>query len=78
MPSGFRSSSAGVLLGALAMGIAVRHFAERPDLNMAVLLKTLVLLRCTLWQLDGHPAVLLTLVGPLMGWWRAAPAVADP
>ena len=34
------ASLAGVLLGALAMGIAVRHFAERQT-NMVALLKTL-------------------------------------
>ncbi|GJB97153.1 ABC transporter permease [Aeromonas caviae] len=60
------ASLAGVLLGALAMGIAVRHFAERQT-NMVALLKTLGASRRTLWQLMGTLLFSLTLVGALMG-----------
>ncbi|MGL6555990.1 ABC transporter permease [Aeromonas dhakensis] len=60
------ASLAGVLLGALAMGIAVRHFAERQT-NMVALLKTLGASRRTLWQLMGTLLLSLTLVGALLG-----------
>lgn len=60
------ASLAGVLLGALAMGIAVRHFAERQT-NMVALLKTLGASRRTLWQLMGTLLLALTLVGALLG-----------
>lgn len=60
------ASLAGVLLGALAMGIAVRHFAERQT-NMVALLKTLGASRRTLWQLMGTLLFSLTLVGALIG-----------
>ena len=60
------ASLAGVLLGALAMGIAVRHFAERQT-NMVALLKTLGASRRTLWQLMGSLLLSLTLVGALLG-----------
>lgn len=60
------ASLAGVLLGALAMGIAVRHFAERQT-NMVALLKTLGASRRSLWQLMGTLLLSLTLVGALLG-----------
>ncbi|WP_378081292.1 ABC transporter permease [Aeromonas bestiarum] len=60
------ASLAGVLLGALAMGIAVRHFAERQT-NMVALLKTLGASRRTLWQLMGTLLFSLTLAGALIG-----------
>ncbi|UCM52610.1 FtsX-like permease family protein [Aeromonas dhakensis] len=60
------ASLAGVLLGALAMGIAVRHFAERQT-NMVALLKTLGASRRTLWQLMGTLLLSLTLAGALLG-----------
>lgn len=60
------ASLAGVLLGALAMGIAVRHFAERQT-NMVALLKTLGASQRTLWQLMGTLLLSLTLVGALLG-----------
>ena len=60
------ASLAGVLLGALAMGIAVRHFAERQT-NMVALLKTLGASRRTLWQLMGMLLASLTLIGALIG-----------
>lgn len=60
------ASLAGVLLGALAMGIAVRHFAERQT-NMVALLKTLGASRRTLWQLMGILLLSLTLAGALLG-----------
>ncbi|WP_310598416.1 ABC transporter permease [Aeromonas aquatica] len=60
------ASLAGVLLGALAMGIAVRHFAERQT-NMVALLKTLGASRRTLWQLMGTLLASLTLIGALIG-----------
>lgn len=60
------ASLAGVLLGALAMGIAVRHFAERQS-NMVALLKTLGASRRTLWQLMGTLLLSLTLAGALLG-----------
>jgi putative ABC transport system permease protein len=60
------ASLAGVLLGALAMGIAVRHFAERQT-NMVALLKTLGASRRTLWQLMGTLLFSLTLIGALIG-----------
>ncbi|WP_421190522.1 ABC transporter permease [Aeromonas sanarellii] len=60
------ASLAGVLLGALAMGIAVRHFAERQT-NMVALLKTLGASRRTLWQLMGTLLFSLTLAGAIMG-----------
>ncbi|MFQ2134936.1 ABC transporter permease [Aeromonas hydrophila] len=60
------ASLAGVLLGALAMGIAVRHFAERQT-NMVALLKTLGASRRSLWQLMGILLLSLTLVGALLG-----------
>ncbi|MBL0567684.1 FtsX-like permease family protein [Aeromonas hydrophila] len=60
------ASLAGVLLGALAMGIAVRHFAERQT-NMVALLKTLGAPRRSLWQLMGTLLLSLTLVGALLG-----------
>ncbi|MCS3461734.1 ABC transporter permease [Aeromonas sp. BIGb0445] len=60
------ASLAGVLLGALAMGIAVRHFAERQT-SMVALLKTLGASRGTLWRLMGTLLLCLTLVGALLG-----------
>ncbi|MCV3276370.1 ABC transporter permease [Aeromonas hydrophila] len=60
------ASLAGVLLGALAMSIAVRHFAERQT-NMVALLKTLGASRRSLWQLMGTLLLSLTLVGALLG-----------
>ncbi|WP_439842627.1 ABC transporter permease [Aeromonas taiwanensis] len=60
------ASLAGVLLGALAMGIAVRHFAERQT-SMVALLKTLGASRRTLWQLMGTLLFSLTLAGALIG-----------
>lgn len=60
------ASLAGVLLGALAMGIAVRHFAERQT-NMVALLKTLGASRRTLWRLMGTLLFSLTLAGGLIG-----------
>ncbi|PJG59203.1 ABC transporter permease, partial [Aeromonas cavernicola] len=60
------ASLCGVLLGALAMGIAVRHFAERQT-NMVALLKTLGASRRALWQLMGGLLLSLTLVGALLG-----------
>ncbi|WP_214454770.1 ABC transporter permease [Aeromonas dhakensis] len=60
------ASLAGVLLGALAMGIAVRHFAERQT-NMVALLKTLGASRRTLWQLMSTLLLSLTLAGALLG-----------
>jgi putative ABC transport system permease protein len=60
------ASLAGVLLGALAMGIAVRHFAERQT-NMVALLKTLGASRRTLWQLMGTLLFSLTLAGAFIG-----------
>lgn len=60
------ASLAGVLLGALAMGIAVRHFAERQT-NVVALLKTLGASRRTLWQLMGTLLLSLTLAGALLG-----------
>ncbi|MFB0596267.1 ABC transporter permease [Aeromonas hydrophila] len=60
------ASLAGVLLGALAMGIAVRHFAERQT-NTVALLKTLGASRRSLWQLMGTLLLSLTLVGALLG-----------
>lgn len=60
------ASLAGVLLGALAMGIAVRHFAERQT-NMVALLKTLGASRHTLWRLMGTLLFSLTLAGGLIG-----------
>ncbi|MGY1512979.1 ABC transporter permease [Aeromonas hydrophila] len=60
------ASLAGVLLGALAMGIAVRHFAERQT-SMVALLKTLGASRRSLWQLMGTLLLSLTLVGALLG-----------
>lgn len=60
------ASLAGVLLGALAMGIAVRHFAERQT-NMVALLKTLGASQRTLWQLMGTLLLSLTLAGALLG-----------
>lgn len=60
------ASLAGVLLGALAMGIAVRHFAERQT-NMVALLKTLGASRRTLWQLMGTLLASLILIGALIG-----------
>lgn len=56
----------GVLLGALAMAIAVRQFAERQT-GMLALLKTLGASRRTLWQLLGGLLLALTLVGSLLG-----------
>ncbi|MGL5769915.1 MAG: ABC transporter permease, partial [Plesiomonas shigelloides] len=55
------ASLCGVLLGALAMGIAVRHFAERQT-NMVALLKTLGASRASLWQLMGSLLFSLTLL----------------
>ncbi len=60
------ASLSGVLLGALAMGIAVRHFAERQT-NMVALLKTLGASRRSLWQLMGTLLLSLTLIGALLG-----------
>ncbi|MFB2864282.1 ABC transporter permease [Aeromonas sp. MdU4] len=60
------ASLCGVLLGALAMGIAVRHFAERQT-NMVALLKTLGASRTTLWQLMSVLLLSLTLIGSLLG-----------
>ncbi|MGY3865846.1 ABC transporter permease [Aeromonas bivalvium] len=60
------ASLAGVLLGALAMGIAVRHFAERQT-SMVALLKTLGASRGSLWRLMGTLLLSLTLVGALLG-----------
>lgn len=60
------ASLAGVLLGALAMSIAVRHFAERQT-NMVALLKTLGASRRSLWQLMGTLLLSLMLVGTLLG-----------
>ncbi|MFE8729661.1 ABC transporter permease [Aeromonas hydrophila] len=60
------ASLAGVLLGALAMGIAVRHFAERQT-NMVALIKTLGASCRSLWQLMGTLLLSLTLVGALLG-----------
>ncbi|MGL4932978.1 MAG: ABC transporter permease [Aeromonas sp.] len=60
------ASLSGVLLGALAMGIAVRHFAERQT-NMVALLKTLGASRAMLWQLMGVLLLSLTLIGALLG-----------
>lgn len=60
------ASLSGVLLGALAMGIAVRHFAERQT-NMVALLKTLGASRASLWQLMSVLLLSLTLIGALLG-----------
>ncbi|WP_421177420.1 ABC transporter permease [Aeromonas jandaei] len=60
------ASLCGVLLGALAMGIAVRHFAERQT-NMVALLKTLGASRTSLWQLMSGLLLSLTLLGALLG-----------
>lgn len=60
------ASLCGVLLGALAMGIAVRHFAERQT-NMVALLKTLGASRASLWQSMGGLLFSLTLLGALLG-----------
>lgn len=56
----------GVLLGALAMAIAVRHFAERQT-GMVALLKTLGATRATLWRLLGALLLGLTLIGGGIG-----------
>ncbi|WP_368165007.1 ABC transporter permease [Aeromonas sp. R6-2] len=56
----------GVLLGALAMAIAVRHFAERQT-GMVALLKTLGASRATLWRLLGSLLLGLTLMGGGIG-----------
>ncbi|MGL4269935.1 MAG: ABC transporter permease, partial [Plesiomonas sp.] len=60
------ASLCGVLLGALAMGIAVQHFAERQTHTVA-LLKTLGASRRSLWQLMGSLLFSLTLIGALLG-----------
>ncbi|MFM7969400.1 FtsX-like permease family protein [Aeromonas sp. A-5] len=71
------ASLSGVLLGALAMGIAVRHFAERQT-NMVALLKTLGASRRSLWQLMGTLLLSLTLIGALLGLVAGTPCSGSP
>lgn len=56
----------GVLLGALAMAIAMQQFSERQT-SMMALLKTLGATRTTLWRLLGGLLLALTLIGGLLG-----------
>lgn len=56
----------GVLLGTLAMAIAVRQFAERQT-GMMALLKTLGATRGSLWRLLGSLLLGLTLTGGIIG-----------